>query len=109
DIQRLQISRAGQETPPPLIALFSLAQGRAHVMAAPNGAGWFIVHHGQRTPGNAASQPQLINTTRTEFANSAAEELAQQFARAVELASGVERNADAVRRVRQRLATGAPR
>ena len=83
NMQRLEISRSGGQAPPPLIALFSIAQGRAHVLAAPNGAGWFVVHHEQRTPGNASGQPQLINTTRAEFATSAAEEIAQQFARAV--------------------------
>jgi peptidyl-prolyl cis-trans isomerase D len=107
DMQRLEISRAGGEAPPPLRTLFSLPQGRAHVIPAPNGAGWFVVHHAQRTPGNAAGQPQLINTTRAEFATSAGEEVAQQFARAVELTSGAERNAEAIRRVRQRMLANA--
>ena len=103
DLQRLEISRAGASAPAPLIALFSLPQGRAHVLEAPNGAGYFVIHHTQRTPGNAAGQPALIATTRTEFAASAGEELAQQFARAVELASEVERNPQAIASARQRL------
>lgn len=103
EMQRLEISRGGQQVPAPLLTLFSIPQGRAQVIPAPNGAGWFIVHHAQRTPGNASSQPQLIATTRAEFSNSAPEELAQQFARAVELDSGVERNTEAIARARQRL------
>ena len=106
DLQRLEISRAGEQAPAPLIALFSLPQGGAHLMAAPNGAGWFVVHHRERTPGDAADRPELIATTRTEFARSAAEELAQQFARSVELASELERNAEAIQRTRQRLTGG---
>ena len=103
NMQRLEISRAGQQVPPPLLTLFSLPQGRASLLAAPNNAGWFVIHHGQRTPGDAASQPQLIASTRTEFTSSAGTEIAEQFARSLEQVSGVERNADAIRRTRDRL------
>lgn len=75
-------------------------------MAAPNGAGWFVVHHRERTPGDAADRPELIATTRAEFVRSAAEELAQQFARSVEQASELERNSEAIQRTRQRLTGG---
>ncbi len=107
EMQRLDISRTGAQAPPPLITLFSLPQGRAHVLSAPNGAGWFVVYHERRTPGDAGGQPQLIATTRTEFSNSAAEEMAQQFARSVEIASQVVRNGDAIRQARQRLTGNA--
>lgn len=107
NLQRLEISRGGQQVPPPLLALFSLPEGRARIVAAPNGAGWFVVHHATRTAGNAADQPQLIATTRAEFSSSAAEEIAQQFARAVETRSRVERNADAIARMRARLSGNA--
>ena len=103
NMQRLEISRAGQQVPPPLITFFSLPQGRSQLLAAPNNAGWFVVHHEQRTPGDAGSQPQLIASTRTEFTSSAGTEIAEQFARSLEQASGVERNAEAIRRTRERL------
>ena len=103
NLQRMEISQGGQQVPPPLLALFSLPQGRAHVLAAPNNAGWFIVHHVQRTPGNASGQPQLIATTRAGFANSAGEEIAQQFARAIERDVGVERDAAAISATQRRL------
>jgi len=103
DLQRLEISRGGQQVPPPLLALFSLPQGRAQLLPAPNGAGWFIVHHVQRTPGDASARPELIATTRAEFSQSAGEEMAQQFARAVERQLGAERNDEAIARTRQRL------
>ncbi len=106
NMQRMEISQGGQQVPPPLLALFSLPQGRARIMPAPGGQGWFVIHHVQREAGNAATQPQLIATTRTEFTNSAAEEMAQQFARALELRVGVERNAEAIAAARRRL-TGA--
>ena len=107
EMRRLDISRAGQQVPPPLMALFALPQGRARVIAAPNRAGWFVVFHERRTPGDAASVPQLVETTRTEFTGTAGEELAQQFARAVELQSEISRNDEAIRRARQQAGGGA--
>jgi peptidyl-prolyl cis-trans isomerase D len=107
DMRRVEISRGGQQVPPPLLALFTLPQGRARIVPAPNGAGWFVVHHAQRTPGDASQQPQLIATTRNEFSNSAADEIAQQFARAVEARSTVDRNTAAIQQMRNRLAGNA--
>ncbi|MGQ0660684.1 SurA N-terminal domain-containing protein [Sphingosinicella sp.] len=106
NLQRLEISRGGQQVPPPLMALFSLPQGRARILAAPNGQGWFVVHHAERTAGDASGQPQLIQTTRTQFNNSAAEEMAQQFARALEMRAGVTRNDAAIAAARRRLTGG---
>jgi len=108
DMRRVDISRQGQQVPPPLITLFSIPQGRARVMPAPNNAGWFIVVHEQRTPGDASGNAQLIQSTRTEFGNSASEELAQQFARAIETRSEISRDEDAIRRARQAIGGGAP-
>ncbi len=107
NMQRLEISQGGQQVPPPLLALFSLPEGRARLVPAPNGAGWFIVHHATRTPGNAAERPELVATTRAEFSNSAAEEIAQQFARAVETRSRVERDTNTIAAMRARLSGNA--
>ena len=103
DMQRLEISQGGAQTPPPLLTLFSLPQGRAHVLAAPEGRGWFVVHHAERTPGDASENPELIASTRTGFTSSAAAEVAEQFARSVEQAAEVERNPEAIQAARQRL------
>lgn len=107
NLQRMEISRGGQQVPPPLLALFSLPQGRARIVPAPNNAGFFVVHHATRTAGNAADQPQIIATTRQEFSQSAAEEIAQQFARAVEMAASVERDQAAITVMRNRLSGNA--
>lgn len=106
DMRRLDISHQGQQVPPALIALFSIPQGHARVMPAENNAGWFIVVHESRTPGDASTNAALIQTARTEFGSSVNEELAQQFARAIELRSDISRNQEAIRRARQAL-TGA--
>ena len=109
NFQRLQISRAGQQVPPPLAALFSIPQGRARVVEAPNGSGWVVVHHQQRTPGNVRGDPnggQLLQVTQQGISQSGDDELRQQFARAVQNSLGVTRNEDAINALRQRLRTG---
>ena len=106
DQRRLDISRSGQQVPRELIGLFSIPQGRARVIAAEGNAGWLVVYHQQRTPGDASAMPQLIQQTRAQFSAEGSEELAQQFARAIELKSEVSRNQDAIRRARQQLGGG---
>ena len=103
NMQRVEISRGGQQVPPPLLALFSLPPGRAHVLQAPNGAGWFIIYHQDHAAGDAGQHPDAITAMGRNLTTSAPEEIAQQFARAVEQASGVERNQQSIRRVRDRL------
>jgi peptidyl-prolyl cis-trans isomerase D len=108
-LQRLQISRAGEQVPPPLTMLFSIPQGRARVVAAPNNGGWIIVHHQQRTSGNIRNDPngsQLLEVTQRGLSGSGATELRQQFARAVQAALGINRNDAAIDALRQRLRTG---
>ena len=100
EMRRVDISRGGQQPPAALLTLFSVPQGRARVVPAPNRAGYFVVFHAQRTPGNAASEPALIQQTLTQFNSNASEEMAQQFARAVELRSEVTRDEEAIRRAR---------
>jgi len=107
NMRRLEISRGGQQVPPPLIALFTIPQGHARVMATPDNAGWFIVVHEQRTPGAAAADPALVTSTRTEFNTAASEEFAQQFARAMELRSTITRNEPAIARARRQAGGGA--
>jgi peptidyl-prolyl cis-trans isomerase D len=107
DLRRLDISRSGQQVPRELIGLFSIPQGRARVIPAEGNTGWIVVYHQQRTPGDASATPQLIQQTRAQFTSGGSEELAQQFARAVELKSEVSRNRDAIRRARQQLGGGA--
>lgn len=107
DLRRMDISQAGERVPPPIALMFSLPENAARILEAPAEAGWFVVVHEERTPGNAADQPQLIETTRTQFTGIAGEELAQQFARAVEMQTDIRRDEAAIGAVRQRLSGGA--
>ncbi len=88
--------------------LFSLPQGRAKILAAPNGAGWFVVHLASRVPGDARTNPGLVQATRGEFARILGEEYAAQFTRAVEQRLDVERDEEALARVKRQMQGGAP-
>jgi peptidyl-prolyl cis-trans isomerase D len=101
--RRMDISQGGEQVPPPLRMLFSLPEGRANIQEAPNGAGWFVVHLQEATPGDASQQPQLIQTTRAQFSQGMGEEYAEQFARAVQSRQKIRRNEQAIQRAKQQL------
>jgi peptidyl-prolyl cis-trans isomerase D len=107
DLRRGEINRQGQQTPPALLVLFSLPEGRARVVPAENGAGWFIVFHAHRTPGDASTNAALVQQVRTQFNGSTGEELAQQFARAIELRGDVSRNEQAIIAARRQMSGNA--
>lgn len=104
--RRIEIARPGQQVPPPLVMMFSLPKGRAKVMAAPDGAGWFVVHTETTVPGDAAGQPQLIQATRTQFERILGEEYADQFARAVQAKLKVERDEKGIVALKRQLQSG---
>jgi peptidyl-prolyl cis-trans isomerase D len=106
--RRIEIARPGQPVPPPLVMLFSLPKGRAKILAAPNGAGWFVVHTQSTTPGNATSQPQLIQATRTQFERILGEEYGAQFSRALQSRLNIERDEAKIQSLKRQLQTGGP-
>lgn len=106
--RRIDIARPNQPVPPPLAMLFSLPRGRAKILAAPNGAGWFVVHLAERVPGDARTNPALVESTRGEFARILGEEYAAQFTRAVEKRLDVDRDEDALARVKRQMQGGGP-
>ena len=103
---RLDLTRSQQGAPPPLALMFSMAQGTAKTIEAPDQGGWAIVKLDRIEAGNAASQPQIVNGARGSVARLVGREYAEQFARAVRGQIGVKNDAAALSRVRGEL-TGA--
>ena len=103
DARRLDIAQANQEVPPPLAMLFSMAKGRAKLLAAPGGEGWFVIHLEETIPGKAANAPGLVEATRTQFTQILGDEYAAQFGRAVEASLDIERDAEAIAQARRAL------
>jgi peptidyl-prolyl cis-trans isomerase D len=106
--RRIDIARPGQPVPPPLVMMFSLPKGRARILEAPNGAGWFVVHTETTIPGDASAQAQLVEATRTQFERTLGEEYAAQFAVAVRSRLKVERKDAKIRALKQQLGGGGP-
>lgn len=102
NVRRLEIEPGnGQPPPQPLLVLFSLQQNRARAVEAPDRSGWLIVHHAERTPGDAHSDPRALPAMTQRLAATVSEEIAQQFARSAELRAEISRDEDAIRRVRR--------
>jgi peptidyl-prolyl cis-trans isomerase D len=106
--RRIDIARPGQPVPPPLAMMFSLARGKARILEAPNGEGWFVVHLESTTPGNAAGQNGLIQATRTQFQGALGDEYASQFNRAIQAGLKVERDEAKIAQVKRQLQSGQP-
>lgn len=107
--RRIDIARPNQPVPPPLAMMFSLPRGKARLLAAPQGAGWFVVHLEQTVAGDAATAPQLVQATRGQFQRIIGEEYAAQFSRAVEKSVKVKRNEDAIGAAKKGLLSGGLR
>jgi peptidyl-prolyl cis-trans isomerase D len=106
--RRVDIAQPGQQVPPPLAMMFSLPEGKARVLQAPNGGGWFVVHLEEAMPGDAAGQQGLIQATRTQFERIMGEEYAAQFNRAVQAQLEIERDEEAIARTKRQLQSGQP-
>ena len=101
--RRIQLSQVPPQIAAPMRILFSLTQGKSRMVAAPEGAGYFVVRAVSVTPGNAATQPSLIAQVQRSFQEPAAQELAEQFLSAVRKDVGVKRDEDAIAAARSRL------
>lgn len=104
--KRADIARGGQQVPPPLALLFSMAEGSTKTLDAGNDQGWFIVRLDRILRGDAGKQPDLVNAVQKEMGRVVGNEYAEQFARAVQAEVGVEKNESAVAAVKRQLRGG---
>lgn len=104
--KRADIARGGQQVPPPLAMLFSMAEGTTKTLAAPNGQGWFIVRLDQIQRGDAGKQPALVAAVQQQMGRVVGDEYSEQFARAVQANVGVERYDNNIAVVKQQLRGG---
>lgn len=98
-------TKAGQQVPPPLALLFSMAQGTVKLYPAPRNRGWYLVAVKQITPGTlaGASDPALIQT-RQELGGVGGE-YSDLLRRAIRAELGVTRKESAIKAA-QRQVTG---
>ena len=105
--RRMQIANAQGQVAPPMQMLFSLAEGRARMVADIEGRGFYVVKAEKVTPGNALLQPTLINQMQVELRDGQSTEYARQFVAAVKQELGLKRNDQAIAALKQRLVSSA--
>jgi len=102
DASRQQIAQQGR-VPPPLALLFSMAERTSKRLEAPGDAGWYVVHLDDIVPGAIPATDPLVAALQRELGQLSGREYAEQFRRALRSEVGVEKNATAIRAVRERL------
>ncbi|MGZ8307537.1 MAG: SurA N-terminal domain-containing protein [Allosphingosinicella sp.] len=101
---RREIAQANAQVPPPMAMMFSLPRGKARLLPAPDGRGWFVVYLDRIVPGDASKEPGLIQAVRSQFGAIIGEEYASQFTAAIRSEMKVERNEEALRKLKDELA-----
>jgi peptidyl-prolyl cis-trans isomerase D len=95
-------SQKGQ-VPPPLTLMFSMAEGTAKTLKAPQNQGWFVVSLTNIDPGDASKQTDLLRATSTQFKNVFGNEYTDQFINAMKADVGIKKNDKALSALRSQL------
>ncbi len=104
DLERRQLlAQQRQRVAPPLVLLFSMAEGTVKSLEAPRDIGWYIVNLSDISTLPLDSEPQLIAQTRQQLGGALADEYRTQATAAMRKELGVTRNAEAIAAVRKRL------
>lgn len=107
--RRFDLMQMREQVPPPIAALFGMAERRAKVIPAPQGAGWFIVYLDKIVPGDPKAAAPLVAGYQQQLAGVMGNEYVEQFAAAVKAKVGVTRNADALAAFKKSMTGGAAR
>jgi peptidyl-prolyl cis-trans isomerase D len=105
DLERRELlarSRGGN-VPPPLVLLFSMAQGSVKVLEAPRNLGWYVVSLDQISTSPLEGEPGLVENTRRQLGQALGEEYRRQTLAAMRKELGVTRNDAAIAAERKRL------
>lgn len=102
--RRALLARNGGRIPPPLVLLFSMAEGSVKLLEAPRDIGWYVVRLDQITTAPPDAEPGLLEQTRRQLAAVLSEEYRRQAGAAMRKELGTTRDEAAIAAVRKRLA-----
>ena len=105
-LRRIEANRAGDRVPPPVKQMFLMPKGKARMLPAPGGLGWFIVVVEDTRAGTAAEIQPLIGEISGGLNDYQRNEYAEQAVRAIEGTAKVKRNESAIAKLKQRLLSG---
>lgn len=104
DLERRRLLAQSQgRIAPPLVLLFSMAQGTTKTLEAPRDAGWYVVDLDTITTLPLSSEPQLVSQTRQSLAQTLPQEYRAQATAAMRKELGVTRNDAGIAAVRKQL------
>lgn len=102
--RRALIAQRGQRIPPPLVLMFSMAEGSVKLLEGPRNVGWYIVSLDEIATDPVDKEPGLLQQTRGQLAPTVSEEYRRQAATAMRKELGTTRNNAAIDAVRKQLA-----
>lgn len=103
DASRGQLAQMGEQLPPPVRLMFSMAEKKAKAIPAPERGGFWIVQLDDVEEGNAKGNAALIGQTRGQLGQLIGNEYVEQFAAAARKAVKVKRNEAAIAALKAQL------
>lgn len=103
NLTREQLAQRQQQVPAPLALFFSMAQGTAKRLEAPNDLGWFVVDLDEISTDEVAADDPIVVATRQQLGDTLAQEYSSQLVTAMREELGVEKNESAIEAVRKQL------
>lgn len=103
DASRGQLAQMGDQLPPPVRLMFSMAEKKAKAIPAPERGGYWIVQLDDIEEGNARGNAALIGQTRGSLGQLIGNEYAEQFAAAARKSVKVKRNEAAIAALKAQL------
>jgi peptidyl-prolyl cis-trans isomerase D len=105
DLERRELLAQRQgNVPPPLVLMFSMAEGSVKVLEAPRNLGWYVVSLDDISTDPVDKEPGLVTQTRQQLSQALSEEYRRQASAAMRKELGVTRNEAAIATVRKQLA-----
>ena len=102
--RRALLAQRGRNIPPPLVLMFSMAEGSVKVLEGPRNIGWYVVSLDDISTDPVDGEPGLLEQTRSQLAPTLTEEYRRQAAAAMRKELGTTRDDAAVAAVRKQLA-----
>lgn len=103
DLARQELTQRRGNVPPPLVLLFSMAEGSTKLLEAPGDQGWFIVDLDEIVTNVPDEDDEVLANTRQQLAPALSNEYNAQMVAAIRAEVGVERNEEAIAAVREAL------
>jgi peptidyl-prolyl cis-trans isomerase D len=100
---RGELSKEGQQVPPPVALMFAMKKGTAKALPASGDRGFFVVRLNQIIPGDASGDKPRIEANQATLTNLLSQEYAAQFILAAKKEVGVEKNTAAIKTLRDSL------